>query len=71
MWLQLTADVLGLPLTRPKQSQGPAYGAALLALQGLGVAEQAASLAQLESDHNFQPTKDSTYRDALGRYRTT
>ena len=71
MWLQLTADVLGLPLTRPKQSQGPAYGAALLALQGLGVAEQAASLAQLESDHNFQPTKDSPYQDALGRYRAT
>ena len=71
MWLQLTADALGLPLTRPKQSQGPAYGAALLALQGLGVAEQAASLAQLESDHNFQPTKDSPYQDALGRYRAT
>ena len=71
MWLQLTADALGLPLIRPKQSQGPAYGAALLALQGLGVAEQAASLAQLESDHNFQPTKDSPYQDALGRYRAT
>ena len=37
MWLQLTADVLGLPLSRPKQSQGPAYGAALLALQGTGL----------------------------------
>ena len=71
MWLQLTADVLRLPLTRPKQSQGPAYGAALLALQGLGVAEQAASLAQLESDHDFQPDQSELYREALGRYRVT
>ena len=71
MWLQLTADVLGLPLTRPKQSQGPAYGAALLALQGLGVAEQAASLAQLESDHDFQPAQSELYQEALRRYRET
>ena len=71
MWLQLTADALGLPLIRPKQSQGPAYGAALLALQGLGVAEQAASLAQQESDHEFQSAQDEPYREALGRYRAT
>ena len=69
MWLQLTADVLGLPLVRPKQNQGPAYGAALLALQSLGYTERAASLAQQESDHEFQPEQAELYREALGRYR--
>ena len=29
LWLQIVADVLGLPLVRPKQNQGAAYGAAL------------------------------------------
>ena len=68
MWLQLTTDVLELPLTRPKQSQGPAYGAALLALQGMGYAD-AASLAHPERDRTFSPAESERYNDALGRYR--
>ncbi len=68
MWLQLTTDILELPLTRPKQSQGPAYGAALLALQGLGYAD-AASLARPERDQTFSPGETERYWNALTRYR--
>lgn len=70
MWLQLTADVLALPLIRPSQSQGPAYGAALLALQGVGYTDKAAALARLERDRTFSPDGREHYYDALGRYRT-
>ena len=71
MWLQLTADVLALPLVRLKQSQGPAYGAALLALQGLDYTASAAALAHLERDRTFSPAGGERYHEALGRYRTT
>ena len=70
LWLQLTADILGLPLSRPKQSQGPAYGAALLALQGLGCTALAASLAQQESGREFQPAQGEPYQEALECYRS-
>ncbi len=69
-WLQLTADVLGLSLTRPKQSQGPAYGAALLALQGVGYTDKAATLARLERDRSFSADPSEPYKGALRRYRT-
>ena len=68
VWLQLTTDVMALPLVRPKQSQGPAYGAALLALQGVGYTDKAAELARLESDKTFVPDEPEAYQDALGRY---
>ena len=68
-WLQLVTDVLELPLTRPRQNQGPAYGAALLAWQGVGATDNAVSLAHQESDKDFQPQEPERYREALGRYR--
>jgi len=69
LWLQLLTDVLDLPLARPQQSQGPAYGAALLAWQGLGHTDSAASLAKRENGRAFQPEGSAGYRDALARYR--
>ena len=69
LWLHLVADVLALPLLRPRQSQGPAYGAALLAWQGLGHTGSAASLALQENGRAFQPEEPERYREALSRYR--
>lgn len=69
LWLHLVADVLALPLVRPRQSQGPAYGAALLAWQGLGHTDSAASLVKRENGQVFQPERPERYRDALSRYR--
>ena len=70
MWLQLITDVLEVPLARPLQSQGPAYGAALLAWQGIGHTESAASLARRESGEDFVPKESERYREALLRYRS-
>lgn len=36
MWLQILADILGYPLTILSTEQGPAYGAAILAMVGCG-----------------------------------
>ncbi len=68
-WLQLVCDVLELPLSRPTQNQGPAYGAALLAWQGVGLTERAVSLAQTETERDFGPREPERYQKALGRYR--
>ncbi len=68
-WLQLVCDVLELPLARPTQNQGPAYGAALLAWQGVGLTERAVSLAQMETEQDFTPRDPERYGSALGRYR--
>lgn len=70
-WVQMVADVLGVPLVLPLQSQGPAYGAALLAWQGVGHTDQAAALSQREGGATFTPEAGArgTYREALRRYR--
>ncbi len=69
-WLQIVTDVLEVPLTRPLQSQGPAYGAALLAWQGVGHTENAASLARRENGRDFTLEEPEPYREALSRYRS-
>ena len=69
-WLQLVTDVLGVPLERPAQSQGPAYGAALLAWQGVGHTDRAAALARRGGGATFTPAVGPAgYDAALTRYR--
>ncbi|MBS3933978.1 MAG: xylulokinase [Truepera sp.] len=70
LWLQLVADVLELPLSRPAQNQGAAYGAALLALQGAGVVSDATTVANQATIANFRPQQSGAYREPLQRYRT-
>lgn len=71
-WLQMVADVLGVPLERPAQSQGPAYGAALLAWQGVGHTDRAAALARRGGGATFTPVSGlAAYEEALTRYRAT
>jgi len=69
LWLQIVADVLELPLSRPAQNQGAAYGAALLALQGAGVVSEATMVANQATVATFRP-QQSGYREPLQRYRT-
>ncbi len=68
-WLQMVADVLRLPLQRPRQNQGAAYGAALLALQGLAVVEDATRVAKQSHSKTITPGETGRYIAALGRYR--
>lgn len=70
LWVQLVADVLGLPLAKPRQNQGAAYGAALLAWQGVGHVEYAADLASTEVAAEVTPASSAPYEEALGRYRS-
>ncbi len=69
LWLQLVADVLELPLSRPAQNQGAAYGAALLALQGAGVVVDATAVASQATVARFTPQQSDAYREPLQRYR--
>jgi len=70
LWLQLLSDVLELPLARTDSDQGAAYGAALLALQGVGLVERAAGAARTEIGARFEPRAGSGYREPIRRFKT-
>jgi len=72
VWLGIVAEVLELPLARPKRAQGAAYGAALLAMQGTGRVERADAFARHTAEgagETVVPTSFAPYRDGLQRYR--
>lgn len=69
-WLQMVADVLELKLGRPAQNQGAAYGAALLALQGVGIVEDATRVAEQRPVETVTPGPAEVYERALQAYRT-
>ena len=51
-WRQLVADVFGLPVEVPSQSEGAAFGAALQAVWALGLARgEATSIADIADQH--------------------
>lgn len=69
LWLELLADVLELPLALPAQNRGAAYGAALLALQGVGALHEAAAAAPRARLHTVAPRRPETYRAARAAYQ--
>lgn len=69
VWLQLVADVLDIPLQRPEQNQGAAYGAALLALQWVGSVEDATRVAERSAGETLTPDGSENYGEALEAYR--
>ena len=69
LWLGIVADVLQLPLLKPSQNQGAAYGAALLAQQGIGMVEDATQAAAAATEGGVAPGAFEPYREALDRYR--
>lgn len=70
-WLQLIADVFGIPVTRMETDEGPAFGAALLAGVNAGAWRDlnAACKAAVRSGTTFSPNR-SRHEDLLARYRT-
>ena len=66
-WLGLVADVLGIPLTRPEEVPGAAYGAAVLAWRSQGVART----LDHATGHAFAPAEDvqDAYERAWRDYR--
>jgi xylulokinase len=73
LWLQMKADLLGLPVERPACPDAASLGAAMLAAAGTGrfagVAE--AAEAWYRPDRVFEPNSahQQIYRDVYGRYR--
>jgi glycerol kinase len=79
LFLQRLADVLGLPILRPKMAESTAFGAACLAGLGCGVYSSLDEIARLwEADARCEPRLDSAarerelagWRDAVKRVRT-
>lgn len=71
-WLQLTADVLGVPVELPEVTEATTLGAALLAGLGSGAygnAEEAVR-ASVRVRRRFQPnaSRHAQYNDRLARY---
>ncbi len=77
-WRQLVADVFGLPVDVPAQSEGAAFGAALQALWALGKAHgDSASIAEIADRHvaleperstRPEPARTRAYATAYARF---
>ncbi|MCI2244596.1 xylulokinase [Xanthomonas sp. PPL568] len=77
-WRQLVADVFGLPVDVPTQSEGAAFGAALQALWAVGLARgDAASIADIAQRHvavdpqlsaRPDPARTQAYAAAYARF---
>lgn len=69
-WLQILADVLQAELVAPQAEEGAAYGAAILAMVGIGAyANLEAAFKMLPQDNKaIQPQANSAYAAAFERY---
>jgi glycerol kinase len=65
LFMQRLADILGLPILRPRITESTAFGAACLAGLGSGAFRSLADIASLaRADATFQPVQDPPRRDA-------
>ncbi|MDF5706770.1 MAG: xylulokinase [Nostoc sp. S4] len=71
VWLRILADVLQTELIAPKAEEGAAYGAAILAMVGIGVYPNLeAALEILPQDSNLvQPQANPVYEAGFERYK--
>ncbi len=72
-WLQIKADVFGLPFVRPRIIEGSVLGAAILAGISTGVfrnaAEGVSQLVQRDRIFEPDPIRHTVYREKLEEYR--
>jgi xylulokinase len=70
-WLQILADVLQIELIAPKAEEGAAYGAAILAMVGVGAYPnlEAAFEMQTQDSNTVEPQANPVYEEAFKRYR--
>lgn len=71
IWLRILADVLNTELIAPRAEEGAAYGAAILAMVGVGAhASLEAAFKVLPQDSNtVKPQANPVYKEAFNRYR--
>jgi len=72
-WLQIKADILGLPLVRPRVTEGSTLGAAMLAGLATGVfatpAEAVDRFVARQRVFEPNPTRHAAYQHRLAEYR--
>ncbi len=72
-WLQIKADIFGVPFVRPRISEGSLVGAAMLAGIATGVYASAAEAVNVfvKRERRFEPDalRHAIYREKLGLYR--
>jgi len=69
-WTQMMADALGLPVTICVEPEATSRGAALLALERLGLIKDVTELPPLlGAVHQPRPEYCATYKDLLTRQR--
>ena len=72
MWLQLKADIAGIPVLRPRVTEAAAWGAAVLAGHGAGIFADIAAAADqhvvLEKRFNPDPRQMERYQDSFEIY---
>jgi xylulokinase len=71
VWVKILADVLGTELVMPQTEEGAAYGAALLAMVGVGAYTDLESVFKLipGGSARIQPHQNSMYEVALEHHR--
>jgi len=73
VWLQMKADLLGVPVERPACAEAASLGAAMLAASGIGrfAGVDQASEAWYRSERVFEPNAShyATYREIYQRYQ--
>ena len=72
-WIQISADVLGRPIVRPKINEAGVLGAAILAGAGCGVfhslQEGARAMVHLERTFEPDPHTQSLYNERFAKYQ--
>ena len=73
LWLQMKADITGIPVVKPKITEAAGFGAALLAGTGAGIypsAEVAANkFLKLTAEYHPDPTRQTVYNRNYDLYR--
>ncbi|MEZ4607165.1 MAG: xylulokinase [Deinococcales bacterium] len=71
LWMDIMTNTLALPLHSPKAELGAAYGAALLAFQGVGLTEEAVKLAKVDIARRYEPNQgfQADYENLYKRYQ--
>jgi xylulokinase len=72
-WLQISADILGMPMVRAKVTEAGSLGVAILAGVGTGafrsVEEGVKAMVSLGERFEPQPDRQRLYQERFGKYR--
>ncbi len=70
VWMQIKADILGVPLARMQVTEATCMGAAMLAGQGLGALDAAEAQSEWAAPvKTFEPRDSAQYEDRFALYK--